>query len=99
MSAGHVLESEQGVLRWKGITALISGDYKRRRDPTCPLCGPAPCSLFVSEATFGLPVFRFPEAANEVAKLLDKFVRDYTIERFGIRPATELPWSHARSRK
>jgi hypothetical protein len=43
-------------------------------------------------------VFRFPEASDEVTKLLDKFVRDYTIERFGIRPATELPWSHARSR-
>ncbi len=68
--AGHVLGSAQAVLRWKGITAVISGDYKRRRDPTCPLFEPVPCNLFVSEATFGLPVFRFPDAADEVAKLL-----------------------------
>ena len=47
-----------------------SGDYKRRRDPTCPPFEPVPCNLFVSEATFGLPVFRFPDAADEVAKLL-----------------------------
>jgi putative mRNA 3-end processing factor len=49
---------------------VISGDYKRRRDPTCLPFEPVPCNLFVSEATFGLPVFRFPNAADEVAKLL-----------------------------
>ncbi|MDB5091856.1 MAG: hypothetical protein JWR09_5850, partial [Mucilaginibacter sp.] len=68
--AGHVLGSAQAVLRWKGITAVISGDYKRRRDPTCRPFEPVPCNLFVSEATFGLPLFRFPPAEEEVAKLL-----------------------------
>jgi putative mRNA 3-end processing factor len=68
--AGHVLGSAQTVLRWKGITAVVSGDYKRRRDPTCPPFEPVACNLFVSEATFGLPVFRFPPADDEVAKLL-----------------------------
>ena len=68
--AGHVLGSAQAVLRWKGITAVVSGDYKRRRDPTCQPFEPIPCNLFVSEATFGLPLFRFPDAADEVAKLL-----------------------------
>jgi putative mRNA 3-end processing factor len=70
VSAGHVLGSAQAVLRWKGITAVISGDYKRRRDPTCAAFEPVPCNLFVSEATFGLPVFRFPPSEDEVAKLL-----------------------------
>src|SRR3954467_15202215 len=68
--AGHVLGSAQVVLNWKGITAVISGDYKRRSDPTCPAFEPVPCNLFVSEATFGLPVFHFPVASDEVAKLL-----------------------------
>ena len=68
--AGHVLGSAQAVLRWKDLTAVVSGDYKRRRDPTCPPFEPVACNLFVSEATFGLPVFRFPNAADEVAKLL-----------------------------
>lgn len=68
--AGHVLGSAQAVIRWKGMTAVVSGDYKRRRDPTCPPFEPVPCDLFVTEATFGLPVFRHPDAADEVAKLL-----------------------------
>ncbi len=68
--AGHVLGSAQVVLRWKGITAVISGDYKRRTDPTCAAFEPLACNLFVSEATFGLPVFHFPPADEEAAKLL-----------------------------
>jgi putative mRNA 3-end processing factor len=68
--AGHVLGSAQAVLRWRDITIVVSGDYKRRRDPTCALFEPVPCDVFVSEATFGLPVFRFPDASDEVAKLL-----------------------------
>ena len=68
--AGHVLGSAQAVLRWKGMTVVVSGDYKRRRDPTCPPFEPVACNLFVSEATFGLPVFRFPPSEDEIAKLL-----------------------------
>jgi putative mRNA 3-end processing factor len=68
--AGHVLGSAQAVLRWKDMTIVVSGDYKRRRDPTCPAFEPVPCQVFVTEATFGLPVFRFPPAEDEVAKLL-----------------------------
>jgi len=68
--AGHVLGSAQIVLRWKGLTAIVSGDYKRRRDPTCAPFEPVPCDVFVSEATFGLPVFRHPHDGGEIARLL-----------------------------
>jgi len=68
--AGHVLGSAQAVVRWKGMTIVVSGDYKRRRDPTCAAFEPVPCDVFVSEATFGLPVFRHPPDHEEVAKLL-----------------------------
>ena len=68
--AGHVLGSAQVVVRWKGLTMVVSGDYKRRRDPTCPMFEPVPCDVFITEATFGLPVFRHPDAADEVARLL-----------------------------
>jgi putative mRNA 3-end processing factor len=68
--AGHILGSAQIVLRWKGLTIVVSGDYKRRRDPTCAAFEPVPCDVFVSEATFGLPVFRHPDDAGEIAKLL-----------------------------
>ena len=68
--AGHVLGSAQAVVAWKGLTMVVSGDYKRRRDPTCPSFEPVPCDVFISEATFGLPVFRHPDDAHEIAKLL-----------------------------
>ncbi|HTK36188.1 MAG TPA: ligase-associated DNA damage response exonuclease [Caulobacteraceae bacterium] len=68
--AGHVLGSAQVVVRWKGLTMVVSGDYKRRRDPTCAAFEPVPCDVFVTEATFGLPVFAFPDDAGEVAELL-----------------------------
>jgi putative mRNA 3-end processing factor len=68
--AGHVLGSAQAVVRHQGLTMVVSGDYKRRRDPTCPAFEPVPCEVFITEATFGLPVFRFPEASDEVATLL-----------------------------
>lgn len=68
--AGHVLGSAQAVVRWKGLTMVVSGDYKRRRDPTCPPFEPVPCDVFISEATFGLPVFRHPDDSHEIARLL-----------------------------
>jgi putative mRNA 3-end processing factor len=68
--AGHVLGSAQVVLKWDGMTIVVSGDYKRRRDPTCPPFEPVTCDVFVSEATFGLPVFRHPPDHEEIAKLL-----------------------------
>jgi putative mRNA 3-end processing factor len=68
--AGHVLGSAQAVVRWRGLTMVVSGDYKRRRDPTCAPFEPVPCDVFISEATFGLPVFRHPDAAEEIRRLL-----------------------------
>jgi putative mRNA 3-end processing factor len=68
--AGHVLGSAQAVVRWKGLTMVVSGDYKRRRDPTCAPFEPVPCDVFISEATFGLPVFRHPPDHEEIARLL-----------------------------
>ncbi len=68
--AGHVLGSAQVVLEWRGQRAVISGDYKRRHDPTCPAFEVVACDLFITEATFGLPVFRHPSAEGEVARLL-----------------------------
>ena len=68
--AGHVLGSAQVVMEFGGARVVYSGDYKRAPDPTCAPFLPVPCDLFITEATFGLPVFRHPPAAGEVAKLL-----------------------------
>lgn len=68
--AGHVLGSAQVVLEYRGERVVVSGDYKRGPDPTCAPFEPVSCDVFVSEATFGLPVFRHPPVRAEVAKLL-----------------------------
>lgn len=68
--AGHVLGSAQICLEWQGSRVVVSGDYKRQRDPTCVPFEPEPCDVFVTEATFALPVFRHPAPEAEVAKLL-----------------------------
>ncbi|WP_420411704.1 ligase-associated DNA damage response exonuclease [Roseibium sp.] len=68
--AGHVLGSAQVLLSAGGERTVISGDYKRQADPTCAPFELVPCDTFVTEATFGLPVFRHPPAQQEIAKLL-----------------------------
>jgi len=68
--AGHILGSAQVVLEHGGTRVVVSGDYKRRPDPTCPPFEPVPCDIFVTEATFGLPVFRHPDDAGEIDRLL-----------------------------
>ncbi len=68
--AGHVLGSAQVVLDWRGSRIVVSGDYKRQADPTCAPFEAVACDVFVTEATFGLPVFRHPDPAGEVARLL-----------------------------
>jgi putative mRNA 3-end processing factor len=49
---------------------VVSGDYKRRPDPTCAPFEPCTCDVFITEATFGLPVFRHPPDTREIDKLL-----------------------------
>jgi putative mRNA 3-end processing factor len=68
--AGHVLGSAQILMEYKGARAVVSGDYKRQADPTCEAFEPVPCDVFVTEATFGLPVFHHPAAADELTRLL-----------------------------
>jgi putative mRNA 3-end processing factor len=70
MPAGHVLGSAQVLIEWKGARVVVSGDYKRSTDPTCPGYELLACHLFITEATFGLPVFQHGDAREEVEKLL-----------------------------
>ncbi len=68
--AGHILGSAQIVLEHDGQRVVVSGDYKRASDPTCTNFDVVPCDVFVTEATFALPVFQHEPAAQECAKLI-----------------------------
>src|SRR5262245_46499522 len=68
--AGHVLGSAQVAVEANGVRIVASGDYKNIADPTCPPFELVPCDVFITEATFGLPVFRHGDPDDEIAKLL-----------------------------
>jgi putative mRNA 3-end processing factor len=68
--AGHVLGSAQIRVECRGLRVVASGDYKDVADPTCAPFELVPCDVFITEATFGLPVFRHPDAGLEISRLL-----------------------------
>jgi putative mRNA 3-end processing factor len=68
--AGHVLGSAQIAVEANGVRIVASGDYKRQADATAAPFEVVPCDIFITEATFGLPVFRHPDAGEEIDRLL-----------------------------
>lgn len=68
--AGHVLGSAQVAVEASGLRVVASGDYKNVADPTCAPFELVRCDLFITEATFALPVFRHGDPGAEIAKLL-----------------------------
>ena len=59
--AGHILGSSQVRIEYNGRVEVVSGDYKTDADPTCTPFEPVKCHLFVTESTFGLPIYRWPD--------------------------------------
>jgi putative mRNA 3-end processing factor len=68
--AGHVLGSAQIAVEANGLRVVASGDYKNIPDPTCVPFELVPCDVFITEATFALPVFRHGDPDEQIAKLL-----------------------------
>src|SRR5208282_4458083 len=68
--AGHVLGSAQIAVEAGGLRVVASGDYKNVPDPTCAPFELVPCDVFITEATFALPVFRHGDPDAQIAKLL-----------------------------
>lgn len=67
--AGHILGSAQVRIEHRGEVWVASGDYKRAPDPTCAPFEPQRCHTFITEATFGLPLFRWDAPAATVAEI------------------------------
>jgi putative mRNA 3-end processing factor len=71
--AGHILGSAQVAVEADGLRVVASGDYKNADPSADPTCAPfelVRCDLFITEATFALPVFRHGEPHAEIGKLL-----------------------------
>ena len=68
--AGHILGSAQNRLERGGEVWVVSGDYKRAGDPTCTAFEPVRCHTFVTEATFGLPIYTWDDSAAIAADII-----------------------------
>ncbi len=69
--AGHILGSAQIRVEHGGDVWVVSGDYKRAADPTCQPFEPIRCDTFITEATFGLPIYTWDPAADVIAEIFD----------------------------
>jgi putative mRNA 3-end processing factor len=67
--AGHILGSSQARIEHGGEVWVVSGDYKTDPDPTCTAFEPIRCHTFVTESTFGLPIYRWPKQAEVFAEI------------------------------
>jgi putative mRNA 3-end processing factor len=67
--AGHMLGAAQVRVEKDGDVWVAAGDYKRDKDPTCEAFELVPCRVFITETTFGLPVFRWPDPTETVAEI------------------------------
>lgn len=69
--AGHILGSAQVRVEHAGEVWVVSGDYKTLRDPSCEPFTPVPCDVFISECTFGLPIYRWPQPEAIITEIQD----------------------------
>lgn len=69
--AGHVLGSAQVRIECGDEVWVVSGDYKRGNDPTCEPFEVVPCDSFITEATFGLPIYRWQTGEEVVRQVYD----------------------------
>ena len=70
-SAGHVLGSAQVRIEVDGEVWVASGDYKRQHDPTCAPFEVVECDTFITEATFGLPIYRWPDTSDVAREIVE----------------------------
>ena len=70
--AGHILGSAQIRVEHRGRVWVVSGDYKTEPDPTCEAFEPVRCDTFITESTFGLPVYRW-RGQREILSAIDRW--------------------------
>jgi putative mRNA 3-end processing factor len=75
-SAGHVLGSAQIRIEGRDGVWVVSGDYKRAADPTCAPFEPLACDTFITESTFGLPIYRWDPVATVIDDIMGWWARN-----------------------
>src|SRR5438874_6197125 len=82
--AGHILGSAQVRVEYKGEVWVVSGDYKLTPDPTCTPFETVKCNFFITEATFGLPIYRWPPPVQVFGEINDWWRRNQEREKASV---------------
>lgn len=82
--AGHILGSAQVRIEYRGEVCVVSGDYKIEPDATCDAFEPVRCHLFVTESTFGLPIYRWCPQSEVFAEINDWWRDNQSKERTSV---------------
>jgi len=82
--AGHILGSAQVRVEYKGEVWVISGDYKLTPDATCAPFEPVKCHHFITEATFGLPIYRWPKTEETFEEINSWWLRNIEREKASV---------------
>lgn len=88
--AGHILGSAQIRMEHRGQVWVVSGDYKLQEDPTCSPFEPVRCHVFVTECTFGLPVYRWPDPRGVFQEVNAWWLRNQRARRTSLLLAYSL---------
>ena len=88
--AGHILGSAQVRIEYRGEVLVFSGDWKRQSDPTCAEFELLPCHTFITEATFGLPIYRWPSTESVFEEINDWWAENQKAERASVLLAYSL---------
>jgi putative mRNA 3-end processing factor len=88
--AGHILGSAQVRVEYRGQVWVVSGDYKSEPDLSCEPFEPIRCHVFISECTFGLPVYRWPAPGDVFAEILSWWQANRSEGRVGLLYAYAL---------
>jgi len=71
--AGHIIGSAQVAVTYKGETWVVSGDYKLEDDGLSPPFEPVPCQTFITESTFGLPIYQW-KSQQEIVQEIHQWI-------------------------
>jgi putative mRNA 3-end processing factor len=82
--AGHILGSSQIRIAAARETWVVAGDYKRAADPTCDPFEPIPCDTFITESTFGLPIYRWDPTNAVIAEMVEWWDRNRVENRTSV---------------
>lgn len=88
--AGHITGSAQVAVSYKGETWVVSGDYKLEHDGLSPAFEPVPCNTFITESTFGLPIYQWKPQDEVFAKIHEWVIANQERGRYSVLSAYSL---------